>query len=524
MIKQTRKEIPIMLQNTQPLPRYADTVIVGGGSSGAVIAGRLAEQSDRFVLLLEAGPDYGSYQAGAWPQSLLDARTLPVGHDWNYASAAHYGKRGLALPRGRVLGGCSAVNGCAAIWGHRADYDAWERQGNPGWSTQELLPFFHDAMQQMRVGTPGLQELTPWHQAFLASAPGAGIPLVEDLNDLEQDTGAAASPSNISQGVRWNTAFAYLDPVRERSNLLIHGNVLVDRLVVQKGHVTGLEVIASDRSVFVEAGQVVLCAGTYGSPALLLRSGIGKPQDMQALGIDPVHALPGVGQNLHDHPAIEVHYAGTPDLVASMQAFVGAGGWLYEEQTLAKARSSLCQSAFDLHLYPIGGPTSSNGSSWLFTIPVAHMTPRSRGSLHISSSDPAAPPVIDHGYLTDSHGYDCAVLLDGIEVVRSLAEQLPLLRLVGTETFPGLHLHKRDELRTYVLDHAEHYYHPVGTCKMGPASDPLAVVDTCGQVHGLEGLTVADASIMPVIPRANTNIPCVVIGEKIASFLCHTAF
>ena len=204
MLKHTRKEIPIMSQHTQELPRSADTVIVGGGSSGAVIAGRLAEQSDRFVLLLEAGPDYGSYQAGTWPQSLLDARTLPVGHDWNYASAARYGKPGLALPRGRVLGGCSAVNGCAAIWGHRADYDEWERQGNPGWSTQELLPFFHAAMQRMRVRTPGFQELTPWQQAFLTSAPGAGIPRVEDLNDLEQDTGVAASPVNISHGVRRN--------------------------------------------------------------------------------------------------------------------------------------------------------------------------------------------------------------------------------------------------------------------------------------------------------------------------------
>ena len=510
-----------MHQHTLELPRYADTVIVGGGSSGAVIAGRLAEHANRFVLLLEAGPDYGSYTAGIWPQSLLDARTIPIGHDWNYVSAAHYGKRGLALPRGRVLGGCSAVNGCAAICGHRADYDEWERQGNPGWSTQEVLPFFQSAMQRMHVRTPGLKEITPWHQAILTSAPGAGIPLVEDLNDLEQDTGVAASPVNIAHGVRWNTAFAYLDPVRERSNLLIRGNVLVDRLVVQKGRVTGLEVIAADGSVYVEAGQVVLCAGTYGSPALLLRSGIGKPEELQVLGISPVHALPGVGQNLHDHPAIEVHYSGTPELVASMQAFGEAGGRLYEEQTIAKARSSHCQSAFDLHLYPIGGPTSSYGSSWLFSIPVAHMTPRSRGSLRISSCDPEAPPVIDPGYLTDPHAYDLAVLLDGIDLVRTLAEQLPLARLIGTETLPGLHVQRRDELRTYLRGHAEHYYHPVGTCKMGSASDPLAVVDADGQVHGMEGLTVADASIMPVIPRANTNMPCVVVGEKIASFLNH---
>ncbi len=353
----------MMHQHTLELPRYADTVIVGGGSSGAVIAGRLAEHANRFVLLLEAGLDYGSYTAGIWPQSLLDARTIPIGHDWNYVSAAHYGKPGLALPRGRVLGGCSAVNGCAAICGHRADYDEWERQGNPGWSTQEVLPFFQSAMQRMHVRTPGLKEITPWHQAILTSAPGAGIPLVEDLNDLEQDTGVAASPVNIAHGVRWNTAFAYLDPVRERSNLLICGNVLVDRLVVQKGRVTGLEVIAADGSVYLEAGQVVLCAGTYGSPALLLRSGIGKPEELQALGISPVNALPGVGQNLHDHPAIEVHYSGTPELVASMQTFGEAGGRLYEEQTIAKARSSHCQSAFDLHLSSGKGGRKSRANS-----------------------------------------------------------------------------------------------------------------------------------------------------------------
>ena len=513
----------MMHQNTQELPLYADTVIVGGGSTGAVIAGRLADHPNHSVLLLEAGPDYGSYEAGVWPQSLLDARTLAIGHDWNYTSAARYGKPGLALQRGRVMGGCSAVNGCAAIWGHRADYDEWERQGNPGWSTKELLPFFHTAMQRMRGHTPESKEITPWHQAILSSAPGAGIPLVEDLNDLEQDTGIAASPVNISHGVRWNSAFAYLDPERDRSNLLIRGNVLVDRLVVQKGRVTGLGVITSYGSVHVEAGQVVLCAGAYGSPALLLRSGIGKPEDVQALGISPVHALPGVGQNLHDHPAIEVHYSGTPDLVASMQAFIEAGGWLCEEQTIAKARSSLCQEAYDLHIYPVGGPTSGKASPWLFTIPVANMTPRSRGSLRISSSDPEAPPLIDHGYLTDPHDDDLAVLLDGIDLVRTLAEQFPLARLIGAEIRPGLHIQKREDLRTYIRSHAEHYYHPVGTCKMGPASDPLAVVDACGQVHGMEGLIVADASIMPVIPRANTNLPCVVVGEKIASFLRHKA-
>jgi choline dehydrogenase len=203
-------------------PRYADVVIVGGGTSGAVVAGRLAEQLAGTVLLLEAGPDYGPVAAGAWPALLLDARAIPWQlHDWGYTSAARHGAPGLRLERARVLGGCSAHNGCAAIWGHRADYDGWAAAGNPGWSAQDLLPLFRTAHERLRVRRPPPEEITPWHHAVLAAAPGAGLPLVEDLNELQQDTGIAASPVNIPGGVRWNTAFAYLDPGGAR-HLVVH--------------------------------------------------------------------------------------------------------------------------------------------------------------------------------------------------------------------------------------------------------------------------------------------------------------
>jgi choline dehydrogenase len=510
-------------QNDGFLPRYADVVIVGGGTSGAVLAGRLAEQFSGTVLLLEAGPDYGPFASGAWPAPLLDARAIPWNlHDWGYTSAARHGLSGLTLERARVLGGCSAHNGCAAIWGHRADYDGWAQAGNPGWSTQDLLPLFRAAHRRLRVRQPPPEEITPWHQAVLAAAPRAGLPLVDDLNDLEQDTGIAASPANIAGGVRWNAAFAYLDPVRGAAHLTIADNVLVDRLVVRQGRVVGLEAIGPGGSARIEAGLVVLCAGAYGSPALLLRSGIGPPDDLRALGIAPQHALAGVGQNLHDHPALLLSYTGTPRLIAAMEAFAAAGGWLCEEQTIAKARSSLCAAAFDLHLYPVGSPYWGERGAWLFMLPVANMTPLSRGSLALASHRPDVAPLIDHGYLTDPDDRDLAVLLEGIALARALAAREPLAGLIGQETAPGALLRDGEELRAYVRQNCVHYYHPVGTCKMGPPGDPLAVVDHHGRVHGLDGVVVADASLMPVIPRANTNLPCAVIGEKIAASLLHT--
>ena len=307
---------------TGSLPRYADVVVVGGGTSGAIIAGRLAAQSDRTVLLLEAGPDYGPFADGRWPAPLLDARTIPwFDHDWEYTSSARYGEPGMPLQRARVLGGCSAHNGCAAIWGSRHDYDEWERDGNAGWGTAALLPYFHQSMQRLRVRTPRPEEATPWHRAVLDSAPAAGLPLVQDLNDLDEDVGIGLSPVNVADGVRWNTAFAYLDPVRARPNLSIRGGVLVDRVVVEHGTAVALDVSGADGPARVQAGQIVLSAGAFGSPAILLRSGIGDPAELQALGIVPLHPLPGVGRNLHDHPAIAVSFAGTPALIATMQAF-----------------------------------------------------------------------------------------------------------------------------------------------------------------------------------------------------------
>ncbi len=493
------------------------TIVVGGGSAGAAVAGILAERGEQ-VLLLEAGPDYGAYSAGGWPADLCDAGTLARSHDWGFHSEETYPDRRIPFERARVLGGCSSHNGCAAIWGHRADYDAWAAAGNPGWATDDLLPVFQEVSERLRVRIPDQAELTPFQAAWLDAAPAAGIPRVRDLNDLDEPVGMAPSPVNISGAIRWNTAFAYLDPVRDRDNLVIAGDMLVDRVLVDRDRVAGVVVVGLDGPEVVRADRVVLAAGTYGSPAILLRSGVGDPDELRKAGVDARHRLPGVGRNLHDHPSAAVTFAGTPELIAEMTTFAAAN-WSPEEQTIAKARSSSCQEAFDLHLYPVGGPDADAEDGWSWAIHVACMTPRSRGSLTLRSADPADTPRIDHRYLTDLDGADRRVLVDGVTMAREMAGQPGIRDLLGRETAPGGTVDSSGEIERYIDQTGAHYYHPVGTCKMGPDSDPEAVVDARGRVHGLDNLFVADSAIMPVVPRANTNVPAVVVGARVAGWL-----
>ena len=501
-----------------PLPKFADTVVIGGGTAGAAVAGLLAQHSDQSVLLLEAGPDYGPFAAGRWPSELTDAITIPMSHDWGYDSGKLYAPRVVDYARARVIGGCSSHNGCAAIWGSRVDYDGWAALGNPGWSTDELRPLFEAGSERLRVRIPEPAEITPFQRGSLDAAVDAGIPRVADLNNLDENLGMAPSPANIANGVRWNTAFAYLDAVRERSNLTIVGNTTCDRLEIKSGRVSAIVVSGRDGPVRVEAGRVVVAAGTYGSPAILARSGIGDPRELRAAGITATHDLPGVGRNLHDHPRVSVSYAGTRELEEMMAAFA-RDRWMPEEQTIAKARSSRCTEAFDLHIYPVGGRDAATPTGWRWTLEVACLTPRSRGALKLASADPAAPPLIDHRYLSDPEDEDLRVLLDGIALAREIAAKPALSRLVGDELSPGSAIATRNELAAFVRANCLHYYHPVGTCRMGPASDRSAVVDSRGRIHGLDNAYVADASVMPVIPRANTNVPALVVGERIARWL-----
>lgn len=490
------------------LPGHADTIVIGAGTAGSALAGALAERSGGTILVLEAGPDYGPFDRSAWPDDLLDSRALPASHQWGYDSASTYPDRVLPFDRARVIGGCSSHNGCAAIVGSPLDYDAWEAAGCGGWGTERLKPLFASAIERLRVRRPDDDEATPFQRSFLEGAPAIGVPRVQDLNEWDEEVGIAMSPVNVVDGVRWNAAFAYLDPVRDRPGLTIAGDVMVSRLRLSRGRVVAVEAVRDGRRVVIDCDRVVACGGAYGSPVLLERSGIGDPDVLRRSGIGAELALPGVGRNLHDHPAVRLTYAGGQSAIAEMRAFA-QDRWLPEEQTIAKLKSQHCGEGFDLHMYPVGGP---DGDDWRWDVPVACMTPRSRGEIHLTGADPEAIPVIDHAFLADVDAYDATILADGVRIMRELAAAEPLRTFLGDE----LDAAAPDEL---VRRRVEHYYHPAGSCKMGPESDPDAVVDPAGRVHGLENAYVADCAICPVIPRANTNLPAAVIGLWVAELL-----
>lgn len=477
----------------------AEIVVVGAGSSGCAVAGRLVEAGND-VVLLEAGPDYGPFVSGAWPADLLDARALALSHDWGYAADR------WTFERARVIGGCSAHNGAIAAVGHSSDYDGW---GLPGWSAAVVRPIFERVVERMRVRAYDPSEVVPFHRECLLAAEALGWRIASDLCDLDANTSFGLETVNVVGTTRWNAAFAYLDPVRDTGRLRILDRVLVDRLVLADG---GVRVVGAGQGerLEIDAGLVVLAAGVYGSPAILQRSGVGDPGRLRARGVEPLHALPGVGANLHDHPMVHADRVIGPTLQAHLDAAQSAG-FLPEEQTLGKAMSPLAaDGVYDLHLFPVVASTQTSLLSGRVGIEVACMTPRSRGRIDIASPDPQAPPRIDHAYLTDSDGHDLAVLRAGLELAEELLTHPEVAALVGG---PVTDVSSDAAIRAEVA----HYYHPVGTCAMGDG--PLAVCDASGHVHGLAGVVVADASLIPRIPRANTNLPAVMIGERIAELL-----
>ena len=407
--------------------RIADTTVIGGGTAGAAVAGRLAAQANQSVLLVEAGHDYGLVSAGQWPTDLLDARVVAdhERHDWGYTSAARTGQPNHPLQRARVIGGCSAHNGCISLRGSRADYDGWEAAGNHGWSTDELLPFFHRAETALRVRNFAPTEITPFHAVCLEAMVNAGLPLATDLNDLDEGVSVGTSPVNILDEMRWNTALAYLDPVREGGYLTVLGNSIVDKINLTQGRGTSVDIIGPRGTETVDTNRIIVCAGAYGSPAVLLRSGIGPAYDLRCLGVATIFDLPGVGRNLHDHPVVNLLYS-SAELFSAMEAFVVEGHTPFTEQSIAKARSTHGAEPYNLHIYPFTSVGPTEDGRWECTIPVANMTPLSRGTLRLSSREPTAPPIIDTGYLTDVDNEDIAVLMNGMALAREIAQLQPL--------------------------------------------------------------------------------------------------
>jgi choline dehydrogenase len=498
-----------------------DVVIVGAGPAGCVLARRLTEDPGRTVALLEAGPDYGPDPA-AWPADLRDPGDIrPDSHPWGYLHAGRPADRPLPLPRARVVGGSSTVNACVWLRGSAADYDGWAALGNPGWSFADLLPFFrraeadplggplHGVDGPVPISRVAAADLSPVDRAFVAAAEALGFPRLADLNgEAAQRPGVGPTPKNVAGGVRMNAAFTYLAPARQRPNLTLIADALVDRVCAEGGRVTGVRT-ADGREA--PGRQVVLCAGAYGSPAILLRSGIGPAAELRALGIPVVADRPGVGAHLLDHPFLL--FAAADDRAAYVVRPEYAPAAPSVVPLLIKARSRQATEEIDLHI-TYGYERDEARGRWGAYFVVCLEWARSTGRVRLSSPDPAATLAIDHGYLADPA--DLEVLCDGAELAARLLATPPLAAVV--EPAPGKvpDWRGRDELRAWVRDHVATTFHPSSTCRMGPAADPGAVVDHAGRVHGVAGLRVADAAIFPSGPRANLHCTVVAVAEKLA--------
>ena len=463
-------------------PPVPTILIVGAGTAGAVLAARLSENTAQQVTLAEAGPDYGPFDSGCWPADLLDASRITQSHDWDVDH-----DRTVSI-RARVLGGSSTHNACVVAWGAPSDYDEWAP-----WSFSLLRPHLARAEDMLGAMPVSDDDLSPWHRAMLDSAAAVGFPPIPTINDLTATVGAAPLTLNVRDGVRWNAAFAYLDEARERRNLRIVPNALVDRVAFADDRAIG----ALINGKFVRADQIILAAGAYGTPAILQRSGVGPAAHLAKLGIPLVADLP-VGEQLVDHPGVSIEWAPSKQLRESL------GQRIYPEgQALVRARSRLCsKDTWDLHVFPRLAVSSETGvprpSATIYAL-----KPASAGSVRIRSRDPLEPLDIDSGFLSSESDLDC--LIDGLTLARTLAATSPLRDLVAAEVRPG-------ELppEQYVRERVSSFFHPTGTCAL------RTVVSSDAAVRGLSQLYVADASIMPSIPRANTNLTIAGVAEYLS--------
>lgn len=465
-----------------------DVVVAGGGTAGCILAARLSETPERHVCLIEAGPDDGPLSDDRWPSEILDPRTLARTHDWGSG-----GEDGRSLG-GRLVGGSSAVNACMALTGAPADYDEW----GEGWSYEELRPYLERAQTMLRVAPSNTDSPPLFQTAFVEAAQAVGLAPLSDPDDPRSPVGIASFPANVVEGRRWSTALAYLEAARGRPNLTIEPDTLVDRVDLADGRATGVT-CADGRHV--DGDRVILAAGAYFSPAILLRSGIGPEAELRNLGIPVAQPLP-VGERLLDHCGTDVTWELNRETQDETAAHAEATG-LFEAFAVAKAASTMCASGcWDLHvlpwIYPIDGAGGYQASSIVF-----HMKPHSTGRLRLRSADPLDAPLVERGFLTRPE--DVLPLLEGIELARSIGAAEPLRSMISAELSPGATAPER-----YLRDTIRNYFHPAGSCPMG------SVVGRYGDVLGIDGLFVADASIMPTIPRANTNLTTAAIAERIA--------
>ena len=508
-----------------------DHIVVGGGTAGCIVATRLSEDPNRSVLLLEAGPDFPDFSQLpdmlklGWGTVNLEARAAGSPYNWSFTGTATADQGPMPVPRGKVLGGSSAINGQTFIRGAPEDYDTWASWGNDGWSYIDCLPYFrklendadfHDDFH----GTDGpvpvrhhqRETWPPSQEAFFQAATAAGYPYHPDVNNPEA-TGVSLRAENNIDGVRMSMALAYIDSVRHRLNLTIRANVQAHRVVLEDApegkRAVGIEVESGDETFVVEGGEIILCAGAVASPQLLMLSGLGPADQLGALGIPINVELPGVGQNMRDHPNVSVRYMVKDDVPQDPNGM---------RALRLRYTATGSDTPNDMILSPASLNTVVRDDNPAHTVNCGLYLAAGKGELRLVSADPQAPPTMDYRYLEED--WDRERLREAVRLCVSFLQHGAYESVIEEITAPTpADLESNDTLDAWLRRNISTSYHISGTCKMGPDNDPMSVVDPHLRVRGVSNLRIADASIMPDVVRANTNVTTMMIAERVSDFI-----